>query len=43
VDDAPAPGLFAAVQEQLGLKMEAKKALFEVIVVDRVEKVPTEN
>jgi uncharacterized protein (TIGR03435 family) len=43
VDDAPAPGLFAAVQEQLGLKMEAKKALFEVIVVDRLGKVPTEN
>jgi uncharacterized protein (TIGR03435 family) len=32
-----------AFQKELGLKVEAKKAPVEVIVVDRVEKAPTEN
>jgi uncharacterized protein (TIGR03435 family) len=33
----------AAVQEQLGLKLEQKKAPLDMIVVDRADKVPTEN
>jgi uncharacterized protein (TIGR03435 family) len=33
----------AAVQSQLGLKLESKKALVDVFVVDHVEKVPIEN
>jgi uncharacterized protein (TIGR03435 family) len=37
------PTIFAAVQEQLGLKLESQKALVDVLVVDRLEKVPTEN
>jgi uncharacterized protein (TIGR03435 family) len=42
-DSASAPpGLFAAVQEQLGLKLDATKAPVDVLVVDRVEK-PSEN
>ena len=33
----------AAVQEQLGLKLESRKAMLDLLVVDRAEKAPTEN
>jgi uncharacterized protein (TIGR03435 family) len=39
----PAVDLFAAVEQQLGLKLVAKKVSRDTIVVDRAEKVPTEN
>jgi uncharacterized protein (TIGR03435 family) len=39
----PLPDLFGAVQAQLGLKLEAKKGNAEVIVIDHIEKKPTEN
>jgi len=35
--DAP-PGLFTAIEEQLGLKLEAKRAPADVLVVDKVER-----
>jgi uncharacterized protein (TIGR03435 family) len=41
-DTNPAPPLYTALQEQLGLKFSAAKALAEVLVIDHVEK-PSEN
>ncbi len=43
--DAPnaPPPLIDAVQEQLGLKLVSKKAPVDVLVVDHMEKTPTEN
>jgi uncharacterized protein (TIGR03435 family) len=38
-----APTLFDALQRQLGLKLERGKATSDVLVVDRVDRVPTEN
>jgi uncharacterized protein (TIGR03435 family) len=37
-----APGLFDAVQEQLGLKLSAQKAQVDVISIDHVER-PSPN
>jgi len=39
--DAPPP-LFTAIQEQIGLKLDAGKAPVKVLVLDRIEK-PSEN
>ena len=36
------PGLFTAIQEQDGLKLEAVKAQVDVIVIDKVER-PSAN
>jgi uncharacterized protein (TIGR03435 family) len=42
-DTSDAPGLLAAVQEQLGLRLDQKKGPLDLLVIDRAEKVPTEN
>jgi uncharacterized protein (TIGR03435 family) len=45
VDDAghPAPNLFTALEKQLGLKLEKSKTQLDVVVVDHMDKTPTEN
>jgi uncharacterized protein (TIGR03435 family) len=42
-DAAPGPSLFTALNEQLGLKLEARKGPVDILVVDSAEKVPTKN
>jgi uncharacterized protein (TIGR03435 family) len=37
------PSIFTLIQEQLGLKVEPRKALLEIIAVDHAERVPSEN
>jgi uncharacterized protein (TIGR03435 family) len=39
----PPPTIFGALQSQLGLKLESKKGDVEIIVVDHIEKTPTQN
>lgn len=40
--DSNAPPLTTALQEQLGLKLESRKSLVDLLVIDRIEH-PTEN
>ena len=39
----PGPSLLAALQEQLGLKLEKRKSRVNVLVIDYVERLPIEN
>jgi uncharacterized protein (TIGR03435 family) len=40
---SPLPNIFTAIQEQLGLKLEAEKVPVQMLIIDHVDKTPTEN
>jgi uncharacterized protein (TIGR03435 family) len=42
-DISDRPSIFTALQQQLGLRLEATKRPVEVLIIDHAEKVPTEN
>jgi uncharacterized protein (TIGR03435 family) len=42
-DASSRPSIFTAVKEQLGLQLKAVKVPLEMLVIDRVEKIPTGN
>jgi uncharacterized protein (TIGR03435 family) len=41
--DDPGPTIFQALQDQLGLKLESRKGQIDILVVDHLEKTPTDN
>ena len=41
--DPPGVSLFDALQEQLGLKLDQRKAPVDRIVIDHIERLPSEN
>jgi uncharacterized protein (TIGR03435 family) len=42
-DPNPAPSLFTALQDTLGLMVQKQRVPVDMIVVDHAERVPTEN
>jgi len=42
-DAGPRPSIFTAIQERTGLRLEAAKGPVEILVIDHMEKLPTEN
>jgi uncharacterized protein (TIGR03435 family) len=41
--DATGPSIFTAVQSDLGMRLESRKAPIDLLVIDSVNKLPTEN
>lgn len=42
-EEPPAPSVFTAVQQQLGLQLVSKRVPFETVVIDSFNRVPSEN
>ena len=42
-DNSTGGSLFAGIQEQLWLKLEARKGPLDAVVIERAEKLPAEN
>lgn len=42
-ENAAGPSIFAAIEEQLGLRLEARKMPLEVLIVDHADRVPAAN
>ena len=42
-DERSGTSVFTAIQEQLGLKLEAGKESFEILVIDKADKLPISN
>jgi len=46
-DNAPpgveAPSIFTAIRDELGLRLEAGKPVIDYLVIDHLNRVPTEN
>jgi uncharacterized protein (TIGR03435 family) len=42
-DTETAPSLFTALQETIGVRLQRQKVPTEMIIVDHVERTPTEN
>ena len=42
-DPNAGPSIFTAIQDNMGLLLEARKAPLEILVLDHVERIPTEN
>lgn len=42
-DPDPAPTLFTALQEKLGLHLQRQRVPVEIVVVDHCERMPVEN
>jgi uncharacterized protein (TIGR03435 family) len=43
IDDLSNPSIFTAVETDLGLKLDSRKAPIEVLVIESVNKIPIEN
>jgi len=42
-DATPQPPLMKAIQDQLGLRLEGKKGMADILIIDHIEKAPTGN